>query len=105
MATANTAFHGTLTGGAATTVTLKQAEDAVTVINHGLTGIYFTVASDGATPTAATVGGNDTYEVDGVVGASATVACGAPPVTVSVISAGAVGFSVESALAQSVHER
>ena len=94
--TGNVAFSGTLTAGTAMAVTLTQARDSVRVTNTaGTTGIYFTVASDGATPTTATVGGADCYVVPPVVGASQEVGCGFGPVNLSIISAGAVSFTVD----------
>lgn len=96
MPTANVAFSSTLTAATAMSVTLTDARDSVRVVNGGTTGIYFTVASDGVTPTTATVGGSDCYFVPGVLGAFEEVGCGTGPVNLSIISAGASSFTAES---------
>lgn len=92
----NVAFSGVLAPNTVLTVTLNEARGSIRVTIDAATGVYFTVADDGVTPTAPTVGGVDCYHVPPVVGATEEVIVGQAPVEVSLISAGAVPFTVES---------
>lgn len=83
--------HGTLTGGAVTTVTLTEDATNVTVIVRSTTltdAIYFTV--DGTAPSAA---GNDTYVAVPNVPATVNARGGSAPV-VKLISSTTPGYSV-----------
>lgn len=93
----NAAFSGTLTASTAMAVELLLARGSVRVVNvTGTSAIYFTVASDGATPTTATVAGVDCFVVPAAVGAYEEVQVGAAPVNLSLISSGAMAFTVEA---------
>lgn len=90
----NVAASGTLTASTVATITLNDAMDSISVMTQAATGIYFTVGADGVTPTAPTVGGADCYATPPVAGGVTTVRAPQEPVVVSMISAGAAGYTV-----------
>ena len=77
----------------------------MTVLNRSTTEIYFTVASDGATPATPAVCGVDSFPVAGVAGAYTTVLAGLAPVSVYLTSAGSANFSVYGGQVEAVVER
>jgi hypothetical protein len=80
--------HGTLTADAVSTVTIRPGRNGIEVINRSLTGTLW-VRVDGGTPTVA---GADTYAVLGARSFSPK----RPTMTVKLISADALDFSVEA---------
>jgi len=85
------ALHGTLVANTATPVTVRGWEFGVWVINRGSDDIWARL--DG---TAATVAGTDNYLVG--AGGARNFPTGDAAVTVSLISAGTPGYSVEGAV-------
>ena len=105
----NVAAHdAALTANTVQTFVLEAAHSCVTVTVRGTVtaadDVFFTVATEGQTPTVPTLNGADCYVVAAVAGASKTVQAGGGPVTVSVISAGTPGISVEGGVATLVRE-
>lgn len=94
--------HGTLVASTVQTITLANAAGDpamkhVAVINQPGTGaIYFTVASNGATPDVPTVGGADTYCLSAGSPARSVPVGPTNEIQVSLISAGTEAFSVEA---------
>lgn len=101
-ATAERAYHGTITANNVDTICIVNPWPTLTIVNRGTSEIYFTVGSSQNPPTPAVLGTVNSFVLPSNNGAAVTIITPqeylSPPqgVVVSLISSGSPQYSVEA---------